>query len=385
MLPSTRRPSATTGGSASKFESSSTSCATARVASLPEPIATPMSASFSASASFTPSPVIATVWPCGLERLHHRPLLLRRDAAEHRRACSSSVGELRLVLGQRRARRPDRRRPRSPSSRAIAPTVRGSSPEITFTRHVLLGEVRERVGGVGTGPVAAGPPAATGARSSGQPRPRRASAPRASRTTRLPALGLVAHRGAQRRRAPRSRPSSTSGAPRIHAPRPLERRRRSTSRADENGHRAGRRPTAGAAGNRSRDRAHRRVGCGVGGRERRAAPPRTARSSPSIRLHPLRPTSLPSVSVPVLSMHSTSTRARPSTAGSSCTSTRCRASRTTATANASDVSSTSPSGTIATVPATAPGHGLAPATSCARSWLKNSSAAVGTIAIRHVA
>ncbi len=33
MLPSTRRPSATTGGSASKLESSSTSCATARVAS----------------------------------------------------------------------------------------------------------------------------------------------------------------------------------------------------------------------------------------------------------------------------------------------------------------------------------------------------------------
>ena len=64
MLPSTRRPSATTGGSESKVESSSTSWATARVASLPEPIATPMSASFSASASFTPSPVMATVWPC---------------------------------------------------------------------------------------------------------------------------------------------------------------------------------------------------------------------------------------------------------------------------------------------------------------------------------
>ena len=89
--------------------------------------------------------------------------------------------------------------------------------------------------------------------------------------------------------------------------------------------------------------------------------------------------SLPSVSVPVLSMQSTSTRARPSTAGSSCTSTRRRASRITATANASDVRSTSPSGTIATVPATAP-ETASRHESCERSWLKKSSAAVGTIA-----
>ncbi len=89
--------------------------------------------------------------------------------------------------------------------------------------------------------------------------------------------------------------------------------------------------------------------------------------------------SRPSVSVPVLSMHSTSTRARPSTAGSSCTSTRRRASRTTATENAIDVSRTSPSGTIATVPATAPDK--AGRSACAtRYWLTNSRAAVGTIA-----
>ena len=85
------------------------------------------------------------------------------------------------------------------------------------------------------------------------------------------------------------------------------------------------------------------------------------------------------MSVPVLSMQSTSTRASPSTACSSWTKTRCRASRTTATENASDVRSTSPSGTIATVPATAPDIAVRH-DSCARSWLTNSSAAVGTIA-----
>lgn len=63
MFPSTRRPSATTAGRASKVESSSTSCATARVAAAPVPMAMPRSASFTARTSFTPSPVIATTWP----------------------------------------------------------------------------------------------------------------------------------------------------------------------------------------------------------------------------------------------------------------------------------------------------------------------------------
>ena len=55
-----------------------------------------------------------------------------------------------------------------------------------------------------------------------------------------------------------------------------------------------------------------------------------------------------SVSVPVLSAHTTSTRARPSMAGSSCTRHCRRPSRTTPTANAIDVISTRPSGTIGT-------------------------------------
>ena len=52
----------------------------------------------------------------------------------------------------------------------------------------------------------------------------------------------------------------------------------------------------------------------------------------------------PSVSVPVLSRHTTSTRARPSTAGSSCTNTLRRANVTAATMNATLVSNTRPFG-----------------------------------------
>lgn len=63
MLPITRRPSPTTYGSVANLLSSNTICATARVAGLPAPIATPMSASLSASTSLTPSPVMATVCP----------------------------------------------------------------------------------------------------------------------------------------------------------------------------------------------------------------------------------------------------------------------------------------------------------------------------------
>ena len=59
----TRRPSASTDGRCENLPSSSTSCATALVACAPLFIATPMSASLIASASLTPSPVIATTWP----------------------------------------------------------------------------------------------------------------------------------------------------------------------------------------------------------------------------------------------------------------------------------------------------------------------------------
>ena len=58
-----RRPSATTFGMAAKSLSTSTSCATLRAASEPAAMATLQSACLSASVSFTPSPVMATMWP----------------------------------------------------------------------------------------------------------------------------------------------------------------------------------------------------------------------------------------------------------------------------------------------------------------------------------
>jgi len=44
------------------------------VTSVPVPMAMPMSAFFTAGASLTPSPVIATIWPCFLRTLTRRTL-----------------------------------------------------------------------------------------------------------------------------------------------------------------------------------------------------------------------------------------------------------------------------------------------------------------------
>ena len=86
-----------------------------------------------------------------------------------------------------------------------------------------------------------------------------------------------------------------------------------------------------------------------------------------------------SVSVPVLSAQTTSTRARPSIAGSSCTRHWRRPSRITPTANAMLVSSTSPSGTIGTSAATIPRTASSTSVPSVRSWLQMISAAAGTI------
>ncbi|MBP1633070.1 MAG: hypothetical protein H6Q11_1358, partial [Acidobacteria bacterium] len=84
--------------------------------------------------------------------------------------------------------------------------------------------------------------------------------------------------------------------------------------------------------------------------------------------------------VPVLSKQITSTRARPSTAGSSWTSTWRRPSRTTPTAKATEVSSTSPSGTMATMPAAVPRKAsLRPTWSSRRIWLQTSRVTLGTM------
>ena len=100
ILLMTRRPSATTEGIAAKFDSSSTMCETWQAASEPEAIATEQSASLRARTSFTPSPVMATVWPAALSARTKRrfwsgvtrPKTVYRSTAS---AMSSSVSSVR--------------------------------------------------------------------------------------------------------------------------------------------------------------------------------------------------------------------------------------------------------------------------------------------------
>ena len=65
------------------------------------------------------------------------------------------VAELVEILGQRAGvdRVGGRRDSRNADRAATAPTVRGLSPEITFERDALLGEVAQRVGGVVADPL----------------------------------------------------------------------------------------------------------------------------------------------------------------------------------------------------------------------------------------
>ncbi len=146
-------------------------------------------------------------------------------------------------------------------------------------------------------------------------------------------------------------------------------------RAEENGTAASARQPSGAGNAWPMAR---RVALGLGSAAARAPRAAAAASVPAPSWGTSSCTARsPAVIVPVLSKQITSTLARVSTAGSSRTSTWRRPRRTTPTAKATLVSSTSPSGTMATVPATAP---LSPArTPCARrSWLTNSRTAVGT-------
>ena len=142
MLPSTRRPSPTTEGSASNVESSSTSCATARVAELPEPIATPMSASFSASTSFTPSPVIATT--CPRDRSASTIARFCCGVTRPKIACVSSTSASSSPPSGSAFASNGASAPGRPTRRATAATVSGWSPLMTLTSTPCSGEVRER-------------------------------------------------------------------------------------------------------------------------------------------------------------------------------------------------------------------------------------------------
>ena len=187
MFAITRRPSATTSGRCENLPSSRTSCATARVAADPLPMATPISASLSAIASLTPSPVMATTCPrlcsaattarfcCGVTRPKTLWLL------EHLRQLVEVLGQGPGVDGVDAASvtpgTPTGGRDRADGARVVA----GDHLE----RDALLGEVAQRVGGVVAdpfgedheAPAARGRPAAADARARRRIRPGRRRAP----------------------------------------------------------------------------------------------------------------------------------------------------------------------------------------------------------------
>ena len=80
MLPKTSRPSSTAATMVAKLSSSSVMAAASLLTSVPVmPMAMPTSAFFSAGASLTPSPVMATTVAAALPRVDDAQLVGRRD------------------------------------------------------------------------------------------------------------------------------------------------------------------------------------------------------------------------------------------------------------------------------------------------------------------
>ena len=281
------------------------------------------------------APTIARFW-CGVTR-------------PNTECCSSTSASSSLVLGQlagvealgrvgeadlrARPRRPcagcRRRSPSAPrpargSTRGCRPRRGGSSPRTSRARRA-----RARPGSASpsSGCVGAARARARAARSAASSSARRARRRRWRR--RAPSRARPSPTSRARRTSPRSTCGPTRTAPRRCA------------------------STLGRGERRPRARPAVALRFVVGERTER-----TQRPAPDVGCRPSGSSSSntisPSVSVPVLSRHTTSTRARPSTAGSSCTSTLRRASVTAATPKATLVSSTRPSGTIPTTPATVP-------------------------------
>ena len=278
-----------------------------------------------------------------LQRLHHRPLLVRRHPPEHRRAVER-VGELVLARSAAGGRRSASSAPCSPTRRPTAPTVRGLSPEITFSVTPCSAKYAERLGGVGAHLVLEHAPAR-------RPRARRAGAPRRAR--------VAGTRRAAAPACPRRRLASTAaaiGVVRVARRAPSRARRRPTCR----GRRTTRRSTCGPTrtppsrpASSPADPGTRRwsaacVAFGFGSDQASAASARldvVASSRRRLERRRRRSTSIaPDVIVPVLSRQITSTRASTSIAGSSCTSVRRRARRTTPTVNATLVEQDQPLG-----------------------------------------
>ena len=233
----------------------------------------------------------------------------------------------------------------TPQRAAMAATVRGLSPEITFVvtdsapKNAMVSAASGRTSSAHT-------TRAAGTRSGGTvPAGRRPPAARPTTSTRIPASACTW--AAASASSPLAR--RTSGAPRYHAP-PSSKSTALYLYADANGMRS--RTVQPAASGRPAAMAA-MVGSGCGSAAANAPRAASTGRSPS-RRWTWSSTTDPVVSVPVLSVASSVTRASVSTACSCCTRTLARPSRITATACAMLNRSTSPCGTRATRPATVP-------------------------------
>ena len=129
MLLTTRLPSSTTFGIFEKSLSKSTTCETWHAASLPEDIATLQSASLSARTSFTPSPVIATVFPISFSRFTILRFISGVTRPKTVYLLSASISSLSSVIFEASIKS---FAPSIPACNAILETVIGLSPEITL-------------------------------------------------------------------------------------------------------------------------------------------------------------------------------------------------------------------------------------------------------------
>ena len=293
-----------------------------------------------------------------------------RRRRQHRLAQRRRLGRQRLAV-ERRAPIPG-----TPASRAIAPTVAGASPERTFSVDVLLGEEGDRLGRVRAQPLGEDDEA------------ERPHVVRERRLRAAAASGASARPSASTRRPPaaspraRSASAGSAAAKRSGAPSTSRSSPRSSAlqrRREENG------TCADDAARGRRRRAPRRRSPPASrlrdGRARRVAGERAAPASP--RRRPSAGTSsttrsVGSVSVPVLSVQTTSTEASDSIAFSCCASTPRCAILNADTAAVRLISRIRPSGTRLTIPAVSAWTRAAPPST--RSSTETASASESGIA-----
>lgn len=128
-----RRPKRTPATSEVKLSSCSTRLAASRATSVPRsPMATPMSAARKAGASFTPSPVIATTWPCACRARTMRSFcsgaMRAKIDTDFSWACSCASSNAPICAPASTSVACN------PAARAIARAVSGASPVIMTTR-----------------------------------------------------------------------------------------------------------------------------------------------------------------------------------------------------------------------------------------------------------